>query len=89
MLSDDERETLRRWVRRRTNVQALALALRCRTMLGCAEGATDNEVAETVRVHPAAVGKWPRRLSRADSVGSAMRLVRVRRVPPPMTRGSG
>ncbi|MET7300492.1 IS630 family transposase, partial [Embleya sp. NPDC005575] len=34
VLSDDERETLTRWARRRKSSQALAL--RCRIVLGCA-----------------------------------------------------
>ena len=56
VLSDEERETLERWVRRQKSAQALAL--RCRIVLACAGGATNNDVAALVGVHPATVGKW-------------------------------
>ena len=55
-LSDEERETLERWARRPKSAQALAL--RCRIVLACADGATNNDVAGLVGVHPATVGKW-------------------------------
>ena len=56
MLSEDERETLERWARRRTSAQALAL--RCKLVLACAKGATNNEVADRFDVNPATVSKW-------------------------------
>ncbi len=56
VLTDDERETLERWARRPKSAQALAL--RCRIVLGCATGATNQEVAAELRVHPTTVGKW-------------------------------
>ena len=56
VLSDDERETLERWARRPNSAQALAL--RCRIVLACAEGATNQEVAAKLGVHQATVGKW-------------------------------
>lgn len=45
VLSENERETLLRWTRRASSAQALAL--RCRIVLACAEGATNTEVAES------------------------------------------
>jgi len=56
VLSEDERETLERWARRRTSAQALAL--RCKLVLACAKGATNNEVADRFDVNPATVSKW-------------------------------
>jgi transposase len=56
VLSDDERETLARWARRRTSAQALAL--RCRIVLLCADGLTNQQVAARVEVNQATVGKW-------------------------------
>jgi transposase len=55
-LTDEERETLARWARRPNSAQALAL--RCRIVLACAEGATNNEVAARVGVNQATVCKW-------------------------------
>jgi transposase len=55
-LSDDERETLTRWARRRTSAQALAL--RCRIVLLCADGLTNQQVAARLDVNQATVGKW-------------------------------
>jgi len=56
VLTDEERETLERWARRPKSAQSLAL--RCRIVLAAAEGATNNEVAAEVGVHPATVSKW-------------------------------
>jgi transposase len=56
VLSSDERETLQRWARRRNSAQALAL--RCRIVLACAEGLTNQAVAEQLGVNPATVSKW-------------------------------
>ena len=52
VLTQEERQTLERWARRRTSAQALAL--RARIVLACAEGATNVAVAEQL-------GIWPRR----------------------------
>lgn len=56
VLADKERETLERWARRPKSAQSLAL--RCRIVLACATGTTNNDVAEQVGVHPATVSKW-------------------------------
>ncbi len=56
ILSDVERETLLRWSRRRKSAQSLAL--RCRIVLACADGADNTEVAAALGVAGATVGKW-------------------------------
>ena len=58
-LTDEERETLQRWSRRAKSSQALAQ--RCRIVLGCAAGKSNQEVAAEVGVWPQTVGKWRRR----------------------------
>lgn len=72
-LSDIERETLGRWVRRHTSAQALAL--RSRIVLACAEGRTNQEVAVIEGVHAATVSKWRRRFAadRLEGLGDAPR----------------
>jgi transposase len=59
VLSDDERETLERWVRRPKSAQALAL--RCRIVLECASAQTNREVSRRLGVSEATVSKWRRR----------------------------
>lgn len=60
-LSEDERETLVRWSRRSTSAQNLAQ--RCRIVLGCADGKTNQEVAAELGIWPQTVGKWRRRFN--------------------------
>jgi transposase len=62
VLSDVERDTLARWVRRAKTSQALAL--RSRIVLACAEGATNEDVAMEVGVRPQTVSKWRGRFVR-------------------------
>lgn len=63
MLTDEEREQLLRWSRRRKSAQALAL--RSRIVLECASGAANNVVAERVGVSRPTVGKWRARFVEA------------------------
>src|SRR5262245_37190942 len=62
VLTDDERQTLARWARRRTSSQALAL--RCRIVLACADGLGNVEVGARLSIHPDTVGKWRGRFAR-------------------------
>src|SRR3954468_18780372 len=64
VLSDAERQTLRRWARRPTSAQALAL--RAKIVLACVEGATNKDVAAEFSVTAQMVGaisggpgSWP------------------------------
>jgi transposase len=59
VVSEAEREALERWVRRPSSAQALAQ--RSRIVLGCAEGQSNQAVAQAERVTPQTVGKWRRR----------------------------
>ncbi len=61
-LTDDEREALQRFVRRRKTTQQLAL--RSRIVWRCADGLTNTAVAEELRVSRQTVGKWRSRFSR-------------------------
>src|SRR5579863_5868490 len=55
-LSEEERQTLEQWVRRRSSAQALAL--RARIVLDCASGLSNTAVAERRQVSKQMVGKW-------------------------------
>jgi transposase len=61
-LTDDERQTLQRWARRAKTAQALAL--RAKIVLACAEGQTNQQVAERLGIWPQTVGKWRGRFVR-------------------------
>jgi transposase len=56
VLSEGERDQLRRWAGRRKSAQALAL--RSRIVLGCADGLDNKRVAAREGVAAATVGKW-------------------------------
>src|SRR5918994_789499 len=62
VLTDEERQTLERWSRRSKTAQALAL--RCKIVLACAEGATNKAVAEQLGIWPQTVSKWRGRFVR-------------------------
>ena len=56
VLSEDERAQLTRGARAATSTQAYAL--RCKIVLASADGATNTQVAEQLRVSMPTVGKW-------------------------------
>jgi len=59
VLTEEERQTLQRWTKRRTSAQALAL--RSRIVLACAAGSSNKDVAAALGVTAATVGKWRQR----------------------------
>lgn len=60
-VSDQQRETLERYVRRGKVSQGLST--RSRIVLLCSEGHTDNEVAQRIGVDVHTVGKWRKRFN--------------------------
>src|SRR5918993_3282199 len=69
VLTEEERQTLERWARRRTSAQAMAL--RARIVLACAEDATNVAVAEQLGIWPQTVAKWRGRFVRERLEGLA------------------
>jgi hypothetical protein len=67
MLTDEERQVLERWARRRKTAQALAQ--RSRIMLGCADAGTVSGVAAELGVSRTTVGKWRSRFLAARLEG--------------------
>ncbi len=61
-LDTEERETLERWVRRRSTAQGLAM--RSRIVLGAAEGRTNVDIAAEVGCSGVTVSKWRNRFAR-------------------------
>ena len=68
ILTAPERAQLQRWSRRAKSSQALAL--RCKIVLGCADGMSNKDIAVELRVHPTTVTKWRTRfiLKRLDGL---------------------
>jgi transposase len=62
VLTDEEREVLERWARRRKSSQALAL--RCRIVLAAAEGRSSNEIATELGCNHNTVFRWRGRFAR-------------------------
>jgi transposase len=79
-LSSNERKTLERWARRHSSSQALAL--RCRIVLGCADGRTNTEVGAELGVHVTTVAKWRHRFAaeRLDGLTDAPRPGAARKI---------
>ena len=61
VLSDDERDVLERWARRRTSGQGLAL--RCRIVLRSAEGGSNTTIATELGIDRSTVRKWRTRFA--------------------------
>ncbi|WP_307188617.1 helix-turn-helix domain-containing protein [Nocardia amamiensis] len=62
VLTEEERATLQRWVRRPKTVQALAF--RARIVLACAEGVSNKQVAAVLRTREQTVARWRGRFVR-------------------------
>ena len=61
VLTDDERQTLQRWSRRRTSAQGLAL--RCRIVLDAEQGLSNAAIADRQGCTPQTVRKWRNRFA--------------------------
>jgi transposase len=61
VLSDEEREQLEAWARRRKSAQGLAQ--RSRIVLCAAEGLNNSEIAERLRIHRGMAAKWRSRFA--------------------------
>lgn len=59
VLSEQEREALRGYVRRHSTAQMVAM--RARIVLACASGQSNSAVAQDLGTHPNVVGKWRKR----------------------------
>ncbi|MDP3894399.1 IS630 family transposase [Nocardioides sp.] len=79
-LTPEEQQTLQRWARRHKSSQALAQ--RCRIVLACAEGGTNNEIAERLGVNRVTVSKWRRRFAadRLEGLADAPRPGAARKI---------
>ena len=60
-LSNEEREQLEAWARRRTSAQALAQ--RSRIVLAAADGLKNTEIAERLQIHRGMAAKWRSRFA--------------------------
>jgi transposase/transposase-like protein len=67
VLSDEQRQMLLSWTRRRKSAQALAF--RARVVLACARGMSNTEVAREIGCSLPTVGKWRSRFLRAGVDG--------------------
>ena len=80
VLTDEERQVLEGWARRRKTAQALAL--RSRIVLACADGAAVSAVATDLGISRATAGKWRSRFleSRLEGLSDEPRPGRPRTV---------
>src|SRR4249919_1264678 len=81
MLSDEEREQLEAWARRRKSAQALAM--RSRVVLAAAEGLKNTEIGERLGITRGMAAKWRRRFvaERLDGLVDALAGGRARAQP--------
>ena len=79
-LSEEERDTLRRWARRHSSSQALAL--RSRIVLACADGGTNTAIAKALGCNQVTVSKWRHRFAadRLEGLADAPRPGAARRI---------